>query len=66
VLAAIGKIVGVPAGPAWVWLATRIGRRNRLEPRVALRCVGRRRFVHPVGADQLELGRRPQNPASRS
>jgi MFS family permease len=30
VLAAMGKIVGVPAGPAWVWLGTRIGRRNAL------------------------------------
>ena len=29
-LAALGKIVGVPAGPAWMWLASRIGRRNAL------------------------------------
>lgn len=29
-LAALGKIVGVPAGPAWVWLASRIGRRGAL------------------------------------
>lgn len=26
-LAALGRIVGVPAGPAWMWLAGRIGRR---------------------------------------
>src|SRR5215472_7310483 len=30
VLAALGKIAGVPAGPAWVWLASRIGRRRAL------------------------------------
>jgi|SRR5579859_1225237 len=29
-LAALGKIAGVPAGPAWVWLASRIGRRRAL------------------------------------
>ncbi|MEA5456627.1 MFS transporter [Sinomonas sp. JGH33] len=29
-LAALGKIVAVPAGPAWTWLAGRIGRRNTL------------------------------------
>ncbi|HKU12302.1 MFS transporter [Sinomonas sp.] len=29
-LAAIGKIVAVPAGPAWTWLGARIGRRNTL------------------------------------
>jgi len=29
-LAALGKIAGVPAGPAWVWLASRIGRRGAL------------------------------------
>lgn len=29
-LAAMGKVVGVPAGPAWVWLGTKIGRRNAL------------------------------------
>jgi MFS family permease len=26
-MAALGKIIGVPAGPAWVWLASKIGRR---------------------------------------
>lgn len=26
-LSALGKIVGVPAGPFWVWLASRIGRK---------------------------------------
>ncbi|MDJ0104871.1 MFS transporter [Rhodococcus erythropolis] len=30
VLAAIGKFVAVPAGPAWAWLAGRIGRRETL------------------------------------
>jgi MFS family permease len=30
VLAALGKIAGVPAGPFWVWLASRIGRRRAL------------------------------------
>jgi MFS family permease len=30
VLAALGKIAGVPSGPAWVWLASRIGRRRAL------------------------------------
>jgi MFS family permease len=29
-LAALGKIIGVPAGPAWTWLAGKIGRRNTL------------------------------------
>lgn len=29
-LAALGKIVAVPAGPAWTWLGGRIGRRNTL------------------------------------
>ena len=29
-LAALGKIVAVPAGPAWTWLAGRVGRRNTL------------------------------------
>jgi MFS family permease len=29
-LAALGKLVGVPAGPAWVWLASQIGRRGAL------------------------------------
>jgi MFS family permease len=30
VLAALGKIVAVPVGPAWVWLSTKIGRRATL------------------------------------
>lgn len=30
VLAALGKLVAVPAGPAWTWLAGRIGRRAAL------------------------------------
>ena len=30
VLAAAGKVVAVPAGPFWVWLASRIGRRAAL------------------------------------
>lgn len=29
-LAALGKLIAVPAGPAWAWLAGRIGRRNAL------------------------------------
>ncbi|WP_284982719.1 MFS transporter [Arthrobacter sp. efr-133-TYG-118] len=29
-LAALGKLVSVPAGPAWTWLAGKIGRRNAL------------------------------------
>ncbi|WP_054009911.1 MFS transporter [Arthrobacter sp. ERGS1:01] len=29
-LAALGKLVAVPTGPAWAWLAGRIGRRNTL------------------------------------
>lgn len=29
-MAALGKLVAVPAGPAWMWLASRIGRRNAL------------------------------------
>ncbi|MDQ0618113.1 MFS transporter [Arthrobacter globiformis] len=29
-LAALGKLVAVPAGPAWAWLAGKIGRRNAL------------------------------------
>ncbi|WP_422934606.1 MFS transporter [Sinomonas sp. P47F7] len=29
-LAALGKIIAVPAGPAWTWLAGRIGRRKTL------------------------------------
>lgn len=29
-LAALGKLVAVPAGPAWAWLAGRIGRRKTL------------------------------------
>lgn len=29
-LAALGKIVGVPAGPFWMWLASRIGRKRAL------------------------------------
>ncbi|WP_311214744.1 MULTISPECIES: MFS transporter [unclassified Arthrobacter] len=36
-LAALGKLVAVPAGPAWAWLAGRIGRRNAL---VATTMVG--------------------------
>jgi MFS family permease len=30
ILAALGKIVAVPAGPFWVWLSSRIGRRGAL------------------------------------
>lgn len=30
VLAALGKFIAVPAGPAWAWLAGRIGRRETL------------------------------------
>lgn len=30
VLAALGKLVAVPAGPAWAWLAGRIGRRGAI------------------------------------
>ncbi|PPF87510.1 MFS transporter [Pseudoclavibacter sp. RFBJ3] len=30
VIAALGKIIAVPAGPFWVWLATKIGRRAAL------------------------------------
>jgi len=29
-LAALGKLVAVPAGPAWAWLASKIGRRKAL------------------------------------
>jgi MFS family permease len=29
-LAALGRLVSVPAGPAWTWLAGKIGRRNAL------------------------------------
>jgi MFS family permease len=29
-MAAFGKLVSVPAGPAWVWLSSKIGRRNAM------------------------------------
>lgn len=30
VLSALGKLVAIPFGPAWVWIASRIGRKNAL------------------------------------